>query len=74
MTFADYPRMLFHRNHDPVIVQSEEEEAALGAEWSRIILSPEEPAAVAIPSPAEPEPPQPEPPEPEPPRRGRKRA
>jgi len=29
--------MMFHRRHDPVIVQSEAEEAALGAGWSRII-------------------------------------
>lgn len=36
---ADYPRMLFHRQKDPVTVQSEaEEEAALGAGWSREFL------------------------------------
>jgi hypothetical protein len=35
MSTGDYPRMLFHRQKPPVIVQSEAEEAALGAEWSR---------------------------------------
>jgi len=43
---ADYPRMLFHRSKPPVTVYSEEEEAALGAGWSRTIPQPEpEPAA-----------------------------
>jgi len=36
----DYPRMLFHRAKDPVTVHSREEEAALGAEWSRKIWPP----------------------------------
>lgn len=31
----DYPRMMFRRGHEPVIVQNEEEENALGASWSR---------------------------------------
>jgi hypothetical protein len=46
MSTADYPRMLFHRRLEPAVVQSEEEEAALGAEWSRTIPQPDiEPAA-----------------------------
>ena len=38
---ADYPRMMFHRSQEPVIVRSEEEEAALGAGWQRTIPQPE---------------------------------
>lgn len=53
---ADYPRMMFHRQLEPVIVQSEEEEAALGGEWSRTI---------PLPGTQEPPPPPPEEPEPE---------
>jgi len=33
----NYPRMMFHPSRDPVIVKSEEEEAALGAGWSRTV-------------------------------------
>jgi len=39
----DYPRMMFHRMHQPVIVLSPEEEAELGPEWSRIVFRPESP-------------------------------
>jgi hypothetical protein len=49
MDSADYPRMMFHRQHEPVTVQSEEEEAALGAEWSRIFPPPSEPEETAAP-------------------------
>lgn len=45
MNSADYPRCMFHREHEMVIVQSEEEEVALGAGWSRTIPQPEEPIA-----------------------------
>ena len=31
----DYPRMVFHRTHAPVIVRNEAEEASLGHEWTR---------------------------------------
>lgn len=62
MNSADYPRMLFHRQKEPVIVQSEAEEAALGAEWSRIVIPPSD---VQEPPPAE-YPPEWVPPEPEP--------
>jgi hypothetical protein len=41
---VDYPRMMYHRSQDPVIIQSEEEEAALGPEWSRTIPAAEPPA------------------------------
>jgi hypothetical protein len=37
MKSTDYPRMMFHRMLPPVTVQNEEEEAALGPEWSRIV-------------------------------------
>ncbi len=33
----DYPRMMFHRTKEAVIVLSREEEDGLGPEWSRII-------------------------------------
>ena len=49
----DYPRMMFHRTKEPVIVLSREEEDGLGADWSRVVW----------PQPAAPEPAQ----EPEPP-------
>lgn len=52
----DYPRWMFHRVEPPVIVQTEAEEAALGAEWSRIIQPREEPAP--LPSAPAPEPPE----------------
>ncbi|HKE24981.1 MAG TPA: hypothetical protein VKB88_21615 [Bryobacteraceae bacterium] len=39
----DYPRMMFHRTLEPVTVYSEDEEAALGPEWSRIIQPPAPP-------------------------------
>lgn len=53
----NYPRMMFHRSKDPVIVYSEEQEAALGREWSRTIPSvlPAEEKPVPLPKP-EPEP------------------
>jgi hypothetical protein len=35
---GDYPRWMFHRREPAVIVRNEEQEAALGAEWSRKIL------------------------------------
>ena len=35
MTESDYPRMMFHRTHAAVVVLSEQEEAWLGAEWTR---------------------------------------
>ena len=35
----NYPRMMFHRSKDPVTIHSEEDEAALGPEWSRTILA-----------------------------------
>lgn len=38
---ADYPRMMFHRSEEPVIVKSAEEEEALGPEWFRTVLPPE---------------------------------
>lgn len=37
MPYADYPRMMFHRTQDPVIVQSRDEEDALGADWARTV-------------------------------------
>lgn len=33
----DYPRWMFHREHEMKLVQNEEEEAALGPGWSRDI-------------------------------------
>ena len=48
----DYPRFMFHQHEPPCIVNSEAEEKALGAEWSRSVR---------------PDPPKPQPqPEPEP--------
>jgi hypothetical protein len=41
---ANYPRMLFHRSLPPVTVQSQNEEQALGPEWSRTIPAEEPPA------------------------------
>ena len=49
MSANDYPRMLFHRSKPPVVVQSKEEEAALGTEWSRIYRPLEGPAAAEEP-------------------------
>jgi len=49
----DYPRMMFHRTDEPVTVFSEEEEAALGPEWSRRIwpaAPPEDPQPEAPPN------------------------
>lgn len=54
----DYPRMMFHRTQDPVIINSRDEEDALGPGWARTVWP-----VVALP-PAEPEPP-PAPAEPE---------
>lgn len=65
MSSRDYPRMMFHRTREPVVVQSRVEEDALGPDWSRIIwpvsAMPEpEPAARPEPEkPKEPEPDQP---------------
>ena len=51
----NYPRMMFHRSKDPVTVHSEEEEASLGAQWSRTIIAalPQEEKPVKV---SEPEP------------------
>jgi hypothetical protein len=46
----DYPRMLFHRTCEPVVVQSRDEEDALGDGWSRRIW-PAEAAADPEPEP-----------------------
>jgi hypothetical protein len=70
MNSADYPRMMFHRALQPVIIQSEEEEAALGAEWSRTIPQPDPVPVPAGPPLEEPEPGEEEPTE-EPRRPGR---
>lgn len=79
----NYPRWMFHRSLDPVMIHSPEEEAALGPEWSRRVwaaLSREEkPEPVPEPyeEPEEPEEPvvddpaQPEPVPPAKPKRGR---
>ena len=40
MPDPNYPRMMFHRAHDPVTVHSEYEEEQLGPEWSRTIPAP----------------------------------
>lgn len=53
----DYPRMMFHRSKEPVVILSREEEDGLGPEWSRIVWPV---SAIAEPEPA----PAPEPPEP----------
>ena len=37
MPFADYPRMMFHRTQDPVVIQSRDEEDALGSDWARTV-------------------------------------
>lgn len=51
----DYPRMMYHRAKDWVIVKSAEEEAALGSEWSRTIVPKgSEPEAVKPVKPAKP--------------------
>jgi hypothetical protein len=63
----NYPRMLFHRSLPPVTVQSQNEEQALGPEWSRTI-----PGTIPVPKSAPPvyppeleKPEEEEPPEPE---------
>lgn len=33
----DYPRMMFHRIQDPVIINSRDEEDALGPDWARTV-------------------------------------
>ena len=60
----NYPRMMFHPRKDPVTVYSEEQEAALGGEWSRKVFSalPREEKPEKIPQP-EPEPAEQEEPE-----------
>ena len=37
MKSGDYPRFMFHQMLPPVVVHNEDEEAALGPEWSRLI-------------------------------------
>jgi hypothetical protein len=54
---ADYPRMMFHRTLPWVIVQSREEEDALGPGWARTVLPagddpPAEPVPASAPEPA----------------------
>jgi len=34
---GDYPRWMFHRHYEPLMVDNEEQEAALGPGWSRLI-------------------------------------
>ena len=34
---ADYPRWMFHAKYEPLIVDNEEQEAALGPGWTRTI-------------------------------------
>ncbi len=61
----NYPRWMFHRSKPMVCVNSQEEEAALGREWSRTPLPS---AATALPKEDKPEPEEPvedEPEEPE---------
>jgi hypothetical protein len=47
--------MLYHRTLEPVIVQSREEEDALGSEWARTVWPAEPPVAEPPDAPAEPE-------------------
>lgn len=35
----NYPRWMYHRSRDPVLIHSEAEEAALGPEWSRKVFA-----------------------------------
>lgn len=35
--FREYPKVLFHRKHDPVTVHSADEEARLGTEWAESV-------------------------------------
>ncbi|PWT71034.1 MAG: hypothetical protein C5B60_11450 [Chloroflexi bacterium] len=58
MTFQDYPRWMYHRTKPAMVISNEEEEAALGAEWSRDIRVslPKEDKPQPIPEPEEPEP------------------
>ena len=71
----DYPRMMFHRTKEAVIVHSRDEEDALGKAWSRTIWAAApaaEPEPAPIPEPEPEDPPEPEPEEevlPVPPRR-----
>jgi hypothetical protein len=51
MPSTDYPRMMFHRNKEPVTVHSRDEEDALGPDWSRIIWAAAAPAAAPEPEP-----------------------
>lgn len=64
----NYPRMMFHPRQDPVTVYSEEQEAALGREWSRTIVAslPREEKPVKPPEPEPEEEPWPEDPDEEP--------
>ena len=59
MKSTDYPRMMFHRMLPPVTVNNEDEETALGPEWSRVIQ------AQALPEERKPAPPPKYEPEPE---------
>ena len=68
MSSRDYPRMMFHRTREPVVVQSRVEEDALGPDWSRIIWPASaiaEPEPAAVPEPEKPKKPE-KPKEPEP--------
>ncbi len=49
----NYPRWMFHRTKPMVCVNNQEEEAALGPQWSRTPLPP---AATALPKEEKPEP------------------
>ena len=66
---VNYPRMMFHPRKDPVTVYSEEQEAALGREWSRRMFASlpreEKPSKVVYPEPEDEPEPEPEPEEPE---------
>src|SRR5215471_3784352 len=64
----NYPRMMFHPSKDPVTVHSEEQEAALGAEWSRTVLAalPHEHKPAKLPEPEPEEEPEEEEPDEEP--------
>ena len=64
----DYPRMMFHRTLPWVIVQSRDEEDALGPGWARTVWpAGEDPPAEPVPAPA----PEPAPAEKKKPARGR---
>ena len=64
----NYPRMMFHPSKEPVTIHSEEQEAALGPEWSRIIGAalPHEEKQAKLPEPEPEEEPEEEEPDEEP--------